>query len=293
MFPKGMDKLREKLPDYPGRRIALLPLKGIFVSLVAYLLLILLDVLPRLLPSNTLLTIAEPIIPILGSLLVAALAVKFIGDVWNKRDKLKQELGNLAYQRILGTGLIGVFLLPALIFHGFTSVRSLPPSPPVNDLTVQMSRSLLPLIGVASEVDVWLRAGLCGLFLLLGILTVRSAVMTFGIDYMTVVYLYFPEESEVQQHEIYSVVRHPTYLGVALLGAAALLFRLSVYSILTFIIIYAVLRLQIRREEIELVDRFGDSYLEYMENVPRLLVRARDSPAFIRFLRVQEEYAQT
>jgi len=40
------------------------------------------------------------------------------------------------------------------------------------------------------------------------------AISVFGIDYMAVVYLYFPEESEVIENETYSVLRHPTYAGL-------------------------------------------------------------------------------
>ncbi|RDE17855.1 MAG: hypothetical protein C4K49_00725, partial [Candidatus Thorarchaeota archaeon] len=111
------------------------------------------------------------------------------------------------------------------------------------------------------------------------------ALLTFGIDYMTVVYLYFPEESEVQQHEIYSILRHPAYFAVTLMGAAGLVFRCSVYSILMFIIVYALLRLHIAREEKELIARFGSSYREYMKGVPALHIRPRSVRSFFRFLK--------
>jgi protein-S-isoprenylcysteine O-methyltransferase Ste14 len=109
--------------------------------------------------------------------------------------------------------------------------------------------------------------------------------MTFGIDYMAVVYLYFPEESEIQDHAIYSVIRHPTYLGAALLGAAGLFFRFSVYSILFFVIIYLILRFQISREEKELIERFGNGYDDYRKRVPALLVSPSKIREYFRFLR--------
>jgi protein-S-isoprenylcysteine O-methyltransferase Ste14 len=105
------------------------------------------------------------------------------------------------------------------------------------------------------------------------------------LDYMTVVYLYFPEESEIVDHEIYSVARHPTYLGGVLLAIASLVFRFTVYSIVLSIMTYLVFRLQVRREEKELVDRFGDSYRNYMKRVPALYVRLRDIPTYLRFLK--------
>ena len=120
---------------------------------------------------------------------------------------------------------------------------------------------------------------------MLAMLLVRSAIETFGIDYMVVLYLYFPEESEIQEHEIYSVLRHPTYLGAFLFGLAALFFRFSVYSIIICIVLYLVFRIHIVREERELVDRFGDGYRAYKEKVPAFLVRPRNLGVFFRFLR--------
>jgi len=102
---------------------------------------------------------------------------------------------------------------------------------------------------------------------------------------MAVVYLYFPEESEIQDHEIYSVIRHPTYFAGILLGIGALVFRFSVYSILMFIVVFALFWLQARREEKELVDRFGESYEEYMRRVPGFLLRSKDIRLYFRFLR--------
>ena len=281
---KGMDKLREKLPAYPSRRIFLLPLKGLFVGFLGYCILILLDVIPRLFSSIEILVTIEPFLPVLGSLLVFVLAHILIGRLWMKRDEMKAKYGDLAYQRMIQTGVIGVFLVPPLIFHQFTSIRSLPPSPPVNPLTVQWSQSLLPLVGVPSFLDILLRVSISGFFILLGVLTVRSSILTFGIDYMTVVYLYFPEESEIQEHEIYSVVRHPAYFGGVLLGLAGLAFKFSVYSILFFLIVYATFWYQTLREERELIERFGNPFLEYRTRVPRLHVSPRNIKKYFRIL---------
>lgn len=281
---EGIDRLREKLPRYSGKRIVLLPVGALLAALLAYSLLILLDVLPRLLPGITVLAAVEPALPLVGSIIVAFVALRLIASLWIKRDEMKRKYGVLAYQYMFPRGLVGVFLVPTLVFHAFTSIRSLPPGPPVNELTVNLSTSIFALAGVDVTIDVALRLVLAGSLLVLGILTIRSAVLTFGVDYMTVVYLYFPEESQIQNHEIYSVIRHPAYFAVVLIGAAGLAFRMSVYSILIFALIYVLLRLHIRREEAELVDRFGKSYAEYRERVPRLHVRAKDAPAFLRFL---------
>ncbi|MGY5877384.1 MAG: isoprenylcysteine carboxylmethyltransferase family protein [Candidatus Thorarchaeota archaeon] len=282
---KGLDKLREKLPAYPERRMAILGIVCLMAWITGYLFLILFDLIPRLVSDVALLTEIEPIMPLLGSLFIAVLAFWLLGEIWNKRDSMRAEYGDLAYQKILPRGLAGVFLVLALILHAFTSVRSLPPRPPVNEITIQWSQSILPQLGVGPEIDLFLRLVISGLLILIGVLTMRSAILTFGFDYMAIVYLYFPEESEIQEHEIYSVIRHPTYLSIVTIGTAALFFRFSVYSIVLFLLIFLFIRLQIRREERELIERFGDGYREYMSKVPALLVRPRRIRVFFRFLR--------
>lgn len=282
---KGMKKLREKLPEYSGKRIYLLPLRGVAAAILGYVFLIVLDILPRIFASMEVLALVEPFIPLFGSLFVGALGFWIIGLLWSKRESMREKYDNLAYQHMIRKGVVGVFLVPPIIFHACTSIRSLPPGPPTNPLTIQWSSSLFPILGIPSEIDIWLRIIVSGLFLIFGALTVRSAILTFGLDYMTVVYLYFPEESEVVDHEIYSVVRHPAYFGGVLLALAALMFRFSVYSILISMLGCLIFRLQARREEKELLNRFGNSYGDYMKRVPAFHVRIRDLPIYLRFLR--------
>jgi protein-S-isoprenylcysteine O-methyltransferase Ste14 len=281
---KGVEKLREKLPAYPGRKIFIIPLQALVIAILAYIFLIVLDILPRVFSDIVILVILEPMLPLLGTLFIATIALWLIGTVWSRRDYMKSEFGDLSYQMMIPRGLVGIALIIPIVFHASTSVRSLPPGPPVNELTILFSRSLLPFLGVTTNLDIGIRLVLSGIILVLGLLVARSSFLTFGIDYMTVVYLYFPEESDLQEQEIYSVTRHPTYMGAVLLGAAGMFFRFSLYSILIFVIFYILFRIQIRREEIELIDRFGDGYREYREKVPALHVRPKDFKKFLKFL---------
>jgi len=231
MHLNGIEKLREKLPDYPGNRIGIIPLRGFIGTILGYFFMIFLDVSPRVFIDIPFLSTIEPYLPFIGTIIVGGIGLLLIRRIWDLRDKRKLEYGHLAYQKMIPTGVVGVFLIPPIVFHAFTSIRSLPPGPPVNELTSLWSQSLFSMIGIPSEIDLVLRLGISLIFIIIGGLLVRSAIMTFGIDYMTVVYLYFPEESEVQENEIYSVVRHPAYLAGVLLGIAALFSRFSVYSI--------------------------------------------------------------
>ncbi|MHA1862231.1 MAG: methyltransferase family protein [Candidatus Thorarchaeota archaeon] len=281
---KGIDKFREKTPRYAGMKVALLLLRGLVGAILAYFFLILLDILPRLFPGIYVLFLLEPILPVVGTFIIGTLAIRLVALMWTRKERMKAEYGDLAYQKMIPTGFTGVMIVGSVIFHAFTSIRSLPPGPPVNDLTIQFSRSLLPLLGITDQVDIWIRLIFSGFFVIVGLLVVRSSVFTFGIDYMTVVYLYFPEESEIQEHEIYSIVRHPVYMGGVILAGAAMFFRFSVYSMLFALIVYIVFKVHIRREEGELIERFGDGYAEYREKVPALYVHPRNLRVFIKFL---------
>ncbi|MGQ9723718.1 MAG: methyltransferase, partial [Candidatus Jordarchaeum sp.] len=66
------------------------------------------------------------------------------------------------------------------------------------------------------------------------------ALQYFSWDYIAVLYLYYPEESELQEYEIYSVLRHPTYSGGILIFLGAVFARFSVYSLLFFLFFWLV-----------------------------------------------------
>lgn len=281
---KGIDKLREKLPGYPGKRIAVLPTIALLAFLLGLAFMLTMDTIPRVMPGTLLLAELEPLLPVTGSVICVGTGILFVRLVWTKREKAKAELGELAYQRMVFRGLTGVSLLLSAVIHGFVSVRSLPPAPPVNEITTQLSTSFLSLIGVPLAVDIGLRIVGCAVFIILAMLTVNRALFTFGLDYMIVLYLYFPEESEIQSHEIYSVIRHPTYFSIILFGLAAIFGRMSVYSIVFGFVLFLGLLAHIRLEEAELVERFGNSYLEYMKRVPGFYIRPRDIGSYFRFL---------
>ncbi|MHA1480910.1 MAG: methyltransferase family protein [Candidatus Thorarchaeota archaeon] len=281
---KGIDKLREKIPNYEGKKILIFPVLGMISCIAGVSFQILLDVLSRINPGIQILAIIEPVLPVIGSVIVATIGLRLVTKLWRDKEKAIDQHGKLAYQRMMRYGVSGVFLMPAVFIHAFLSIRSLPPGPPVNELTIAFSKSLLTYIAIPLEFDVTIRIILAAIFFVGGILTVRSSIETFGLDYMVVVYLYFPEESELNEHEIYSVIRHPAYFSAIVLGISALFFRFSIYSIVFFVILFVMLKLHISVEEKELIERFGESYLEYKERVPGLYVRPRDLGVYLRFL---------
>ncbi|MHA1266693.1 MAG: methyltransferase family protein [Candidatus Helarchaeota archaeon] len=282
---KGMEKFREKLPGYPGRRIFLFLIYVICSFLIGLVILISLDILPRLFPSITLLTVIEPFLPIIGVLLCEIIAFLCIFTVWHKRDKYKRKYKNLAYQRGIKFGIIGLPILFAIMVHFYIPLEVLPPTPPLNQLTITFSSSLFSFIPETASFDLIFRIIASLFFLILGALTIRCALFTFGIDYMAIVYLYYPEESEVQHHKIYSILRHPTYAAFLLICSGGLFARFSLYALIFFGLICTGLFFHIHFvEEKELITRFGNSYVEYKKSVPALIVRPRDIGTFLKLL---------
>ncbi len=77
---------------------------------------------------------------------------------------------------------------------------------------------------------------------------------------------------------IYSIVRHPQYLG-ALLAHAGISFLLSAwYSLLLTPLMVVLIYLISRKEEEELIREFGEEYEDYKKKVPMLMPRLRSPP---------------
>jgi protein-S-isoprenylcysteine O-methyltransferase Ste14 len=116
---------------------------------------------------------------------------------------------------------------------------------------------------------------------LLGLRTVQI----FGVDNLTMLYVYFPEESHLVNHKIYTILRHPAYAAVqciafrlALLNgnwlalACSLIFLLGLWGWVHLV------------EENELIRRFGPAYVDYRKRVPAFWPRLRDLRGFFEFL---------
>jgi protein-S-isoprenylcysteine O-methyltransferase Ste14 len=72
---------------------------------------------------------------------------------------------------------------------------------------------------------------------------------------------------------VYSIVRHPQYVG-GLLAHAGISFLLSAwYSLLSTPLMVAIVYLISRKEEAELIKEFGKEYEKYKKRVPMLLAK--------------------
>lgn len=72
---------------------------------------------------------------------------------------------------------------------------------------------------------------------------------------------------------VYSIVRHPQYLG-GLFGHIGITFLLSsLYSLLCFPLMVTIVYFISKKEEKELIKEFGDAYENYQKKVPMLIPR--------------------
>jgi protein-S-isoprenylcysteine O-methyltransferase Ste14 len=133
----------------------------------------------------------------------------------------------------------------------------------------------------------WLVPARIAVALVLVLIASRSAylaVKIVGVDTASLVYVYFPEDAREVRHELYSLVRHPMYMAVALMGVVGFLTNFSWYGVVVLGVVWGTFTFHVMLEEKELLERFGDSYRTYARGVPAVLVRPRHWGTFLRFL---------
>ena len=271
---KGIKELKGRLPNYQGKRIFIILIIVIIIFVGSILFQLIMDSLPRIFKESIILKILEPLTPIIGSLIILIIGFSLVYTFWRMRNKYVEKNRALAYQKAFKFVVTGVPMVISIAIHSFFPT----------DLIVcyQNNQSIswflaIPISDIFFNFSVVLfsiRLVLFFVILGLGMVVVRKALATFGIDYMGLVYVYYPEDSILQNHEIYSILRHPTYHSLMLFSIGSLFFRFSLYSIIYFLIFIIGINIHIRLvEERELIQRFGENYIKYRESVPALFVK--------------------
>ncbi len=282
---KGIDKFLEKIPTFSGKKIIILPIYCILVFILSLIIQIYFDIFPTIIPVEGVLGYFIIAFPVLGVTLMGSIAIFLVYQMWYHRDRLKAKYGQLSYQKIFLAGFGGVVIIFSIVINNLIPFYQW-------DLNFwsqfPFSIFITPLTSYLTPISLllgYIRFFLGGFFCILGVIMMFRSIETFGIDYMTVTYLYFPEESELQDHKIYSVLRHPTYSGIILLCLGGMIIQLTLYSITFFVILYIGMYIHIHFvEEKELINRFGDSYKEYRKKVPAFLVHMKDWGLFLKFI---------
>lgn len=263
----------------------LLPIFIILVGGSNLLFLLFFDSLPPKIPKNIYLSIVRPWFPVIGVAISETIALLLVYQMWNHRDRLKEKYGERSYQKIFPIGFAGICMMLSLTVHSFLSII-IWDGESWNELPLDLLSNHLGEFFPECILLFYMISIIASFFsTILGILIILRALSIFGFDYMAVIYLYFPEESELQDHKIYSILRHPTYLGACLICLGGALFQLNIYGLIFFLTYLVGFYIHIRLvEEKELIQRFGESFLEYRKEVPALLVRPRKIGKFLKIL---------
>lgn len=249
---KGLDQLRKHIPDLNTPlgvlRVFLLPVT-LFLLVTAVL-------------NAT--SFAWPVWPLAGEILLGSLGFWLLYLFIQHRNDFKARFGPLAYSKASSRfGFPGVTIIAAVVAR----IRTIPGP----QIPHQWWYNAIPALG-------W------GLIAVGALLALR-AVQTFGVDYLVMVYVYFPEESHLVEHKIYTILRHPAYAALQQIAFALALLNGNWFAVacaLTFALgLWGWVRLV---EEKELIERFGPAYDEYRQRVPAFWPHLRDLKGFFEFL---------
>jgi protein-S-isoprenylcysteine O-methyltransferase Ste14 len=247
---KGFDELRRHFPDLDtvtGRvRIALTAI-GVFTLTTIYF--IISDRIPTW-------TLDSEIVVLTIGLLVFSL-------FFSKRREFTEKYQDQSFRNaFLRFAMPGLAILFAAIAHiSYMNGPKLPSG------TLTLFMRLLGTYWVIVGVVLWARS-----------------VLTFGVDYLTMMYVYFPENSRIIDTKIYNILRHPIYAAALRIGWGLALLNTGIYALafMPFLPLglYGFVRLV---EEKELLGRFPD-YEAYRKRVPAFWTKPTDIGKFWKFL---------
>lgn len=286
-FPKlkGIDKFLAKVPDYQGKRVVRIPLIVLLSFIISLGTMLLLDLSPRLFPSIRFFLAVEPFMPIISTIIFEFIGILLIRRIWTKKTDFLNKNYDKAYQKSLRYLLTGIPFFVASMLHGFFPLNLIPPSPIFRSITWFMASPFTVFFNIQYDGFVYIRLLIGLIVLFLGIVTVLRALFTFGFDYMSVMYIYYPEESEIKNYAIYSILRHPTYHGLILISFSTIFFRFSFYSLVICLLFILGMNIHIRwTEDKELIERFGTSYKEYMKTTNALFYAPQYVKKYLIFL---------
>jgi len=274
---KGIDQLRKKLPDYQGRKIRVFGVIAIIVFVTSLMIQLVLDSIPRFFRSINILQVIAPLTPIIGPLIIISIGFLVVRKFWRVRDKYLSKYGIKAYQKAFKFVVIGIPMLFSVIVHSFFPTDLIIPYRIDDTISRYLGVPISGLILGFPFYILYIRLILSILFVGLGLTVISKALNFFGFDYMALVYIFYPEESTLQNHEIYSILRHPTYHALLLISIGSIFFSFSIYSVIYFLIFLVGLNIHLKYvEERELVQRFGGEYEKYRETIPAFFVKIKD-----------------
>ena len=199
-----------------------------------------------------------------SQIVVMALGFLFVSRMFTQKKAFIEKYKDMAYSYAFGR-----FAVPglAIIFAAIVHIAYMN-GPKFTQPTFVMITTIL------------------GWYLLIvgALLWIRSA-FTIGLDQLAMLYVYFPEEGDMKNSNIYGILRHPVYAGALRVCIGLALLNTGIYALSFAILLPLGLTGWIRLvEEKELIERFGGSYLDYRNSTPAFWPRVRDAGRFYRFL---------
>jgi protein-S-isoprenylcysteine O-methyltransferase Ste14 len=82
-------------------------------------------------------------------------------------------------------------------------------------------------------------------------------------------------EQKLIKTGIYAKLRHPIYLSFLILLLGVAMIGGNLWSLLFFVLLLIVLEIRIRKEERELIAKFGKEYKNYAKETPRIMPKLR------------------
>jgi len=282
---KGLDKLKEKLPDYQGKKLRLFQVIAFSCFIISLVFQLIMDSLPRIFPDIAILQLIAPLTAIIGSLIVLIIGLTLVRSFWKIRDKYLSKYGVKAYQKAFRFVAIGIPIVISVVVHSFIPTDLIARYGDNNVFSSYLGNPISEFLLNFPPLFLYIRVALFFIFLLLGLTVIFKALSIFGIDNMALIYVFYPNESTLQNHEIYSILRHPTYHGLMLIIIGNIFLRFSIYSVIYLLIFLVGMKMHLKLvEEKELIERFGEQYNKYRENVPAFFVKLKDFKKYFSIL---------
>jgi protein-S-isoprenylcysteine O-methyltransferase Ste14 len=285
MKVKGLEKFREKLPWYSGKRVFLLIIIPVFTACCSLIFQFTMDSSPRLFRDFHIFQFLALYTPIIGSGIILTLGFILVYTFWRRKENLIKKDKIKAYQKAFPIALTGIALVISFVIHSIFPHDLFIPDIDSSDLRWYFSIPLNEIFFNTHQLFFFTRMIVAFLIMIQGFWVIFKSLFVFGIDNMGLVYVYYPEESKIVDHEIYSVLRHPTYHGLILVLMGSFFLRFTLYSIIFFFIFFIGINFHLKFvEEKELIKRFGRDYREYKNNVPALFFKLKDIKKYYSFL---------
>lgn len=140
----GITKSREKLPGYTGKKVALIPVLAAISFILGLLFLLFLDGLPRFLGATQVvfpeLFLLEPLLPILGSILLVGCGFTLVWSFWWRKKNLLHKNPKNAYEKAFLGPLLGIPLFISVIAYSYIPLDTFPYGVPANPSTSMLSK---------------------------------------------------------------------------------------------------------------------------------------------------------